>query len=99
MRRSKPIIDVRAVRTVSDRVNVGFKVGKKQRRQTGRRSVSAVQTDVQPFECIVDCLLQIRQIFLRTFIIVVDRDRKSTRLNSSHVKISYAVFYFKKKKL
>src|SRR3989442_11755877 len=26
------------------------------------------------------------------------RDRKSTRLNSSHVRISYAVFCFKKKK-
>src|SRR5690606_40343945 len=29
---------------------------------------------------------------------VADRDRKSTRLNSSHVKISYAVFCLKKKK-
>src|SRR5690606_42103016 len=28
-----------------------------------------------------------------------DRDRKSTRLNSSHVKISYAVFCLKKKKI
>src|SRR5690606_22040740 len=28
----------------------------------------------------------------------VDTDRKSTRLNSSHVKISYAVFCLKKKK-
>src|SRR5690606_41656268 len=28
-----------------------------------------------------------------------DADRKSTRLNSSHVKISYAVFCLKKKKL
>src|SRR5436309_8898313 len=27
------------------------------------------------------------------------RDRKSTRLNSSHVKISYAVFCLKKKKM
>src|SRR5207302_10707092 len=27
-----------------------------------------------------------------------ERDRKSTRLNSSHVKISYAVFCLKKKK-
>src|SRR5690606_41710526 len=27
---------------------------------------------------------------------LVDRDRKSTRLNSSHVKISYAVFCLKK---
>src|SRR5690606_40628323 len=33
---------------------------------------------------------------LPTFI-VVDQDRKSTRLNSSHVKISYAVFCLKKK--
>src|SRR5207302_10514500 len=30
--------------------------------------------------------------------IVLDGDRKSTRLNSSHVKISYAVFCLKKKK-
>src|SRR5690606_39814976 len=29
---------------------------------------------------------------------VVEADRKSTRLNSSHVKISYAVFCLKKKK-
>src|SRR5207302_11340183 len=29
--------------------------------------------------------------------LVVRRDRKSTRLNSSHVKISYAVFCLKKK--
>src|SRR5436309_9838230 len=29
---------------------------------------------------------------------LVPRDRKSTRLNSSHVKISYAVFCLKKKK-
>src|SRR5690606_36067852 len=30
---------------------------------------------------------------------LVDIDRKSTRLNSSHVKISYAVFCLKKKKI
>src|SRR5690348_17744786 len=30
--------------------------------------------------------------------IVLDRDRKSTRLNSSHPSISYAVFCLKKKK-
>src|SRR6266498_1623759 len=29
---------------------------------------------------------------------LLDRDRKSTRLNSSHVRISYAVFCLKKKK-
>src|SRR5207302_8359555 len=30
--------------------------------------------------------------------VAIDADRKSTRLNSSHVKISYAVFCLKKKK-
>src|SRR5699024_12553197 len=32
-----------------------------------------------------------------TDFLIVDRDRKSTRLNSSHVSISYAVFCLKKK--
>src|SRR5690606_10463173 len=31
------------------------------------------------------------------FTIIINADRKSTRLNSSHVKISYAVFCLKKK--
>src|SRR5256885_9079725 len=31
-------------------------------------------------------------------ILIVDEDRKSTRLNSSHLVISYAVFCLKKKK-
>src|SRR6266496_6092565 len=35
---------------------------------------------------------------LRAHLAVVRRDRKSTRLNSSHVEISYAVFCLKKKK-
>src|SRR5690554_7389520 len=33
-----------------------------------------------------------------TFGILLGKDRKSTRLNSSHVRISYAVFCLKKKK-
>src|SRR5204862_5340703 len=35
---------------------------------------------------------------LRRVVAVEVRDRKSTRLNSSHVEISYAVFCLKKKK-
>src|SRR5690554_2614647 len=31
-------------------------------------------------------------------VVAVEKDRKSTRLNSSHVRISYAVFCLKKKK-
>src|SRR5690606_40040999 len=37
--------------------------------------------------------------FLRTMLRLGAEDRKSTRLNSSHVKISYAVFCLKKKKI
>src|SRR5690606_41993796 len=37
----------------------------------------------------------IHLVFLSSF--VLEKDRKSTRLNSSHVKISYAVFCLKKK--
>src|ERR1039458_10448667 len=39
-----------------------------------------------------------RASFARTWA-ASDRDRKSTRLNSSHLGISYAVFCLKKKKL
>src|SRR6266699_4783150 len=37
-----------------------------------------------------------RNLFYRVF---CERDRKSTRLNSSHVRISYAVFCLKKKNI
>src|SRR5690606_41398274 len=39
-----------------------------------------------------------REVNLEANMLLVDADRKSTRLNSSHVKISYAVFCLKKKK-
>src|SRR5204863_2050102 len=38
------------------------------------------------------------EIFRKWFSKVIPVDRKSTRLNSSHVEISYAVFCLKKKK-
>src|SRR5690606_41852505 len=38
-------------------------------------------------------------LILLALVAVATRDRKSTRLNSSHVKISYAVFCLKKKKV
>src|SRR5688572_31192632 len=39
-----------------------------------------------------------RQYFLRDDETTLSKDRKSTRLNSSHSQISYAVFCLKKKK-
>src|SRR5437667_8393661 len=44
----------------------------------------------QPKECIVERI--------RPAELYVGQDRKSTRLNSSHITISYAVFCLKKKK-
>src|SRR5438477_13123156 len=35
---------------------------------------------------------------IQEFRVIIDQDRKSTRLNSSHMSISYAVFCLKKKK-
>src|SRR5690625_5925690 len=39
-----------------------------------------------------------RQVMQHAFFNFLDQDRKSTRLNSSHVAISYAVFCLKKEK-
>src|SRR5690606_12893865 len=39
-----------------------------------------------------------RNVRARMLELMSEKDRKSTRLNSSHVKISYAVFCLKKKK-
>src|SRR2546430_6570311 len=41
---------------------------------------------------------ELRERLLNTFDATFDEDRKSTRLNSSHSQISYAVFCLKKKK-
>src|SRR5690242_21546308 len=42
-------------------------------------------------------LLEQRKRVADTPIAIIERDRKSTRLNSSHMSISYAVFCLKKK--
>src|SRR5688572_32749621 len=42
--------------------------------------------------------VEVVELRLGDRIVDIDRDRKSTRLNSSHSQISYAVFCLKKKK-
>src|SRR5215813_5603668 len=54
------------------------------------RRVLDVAEDLPPVELVPE-LVDLRDLAAR-------RDRKSTRLNSSHVRISYAVFCLKKKK-
>src|SRR5256885_4291168 len=41
----------------------------------------------------------VQKLKSRRFAVVIVEDRKSTRLNSSHLVISYAVFCLKKKKI
>src|SRR5690606_40022950 len=61
-------------------------------RKAKQAASGAIQTSVFEHEVLEDIGYRNSSIQL------VDRDRKSTRLNSSHVKISYAVFCLKKKK-
>src|ERR1035438_3474304 len=44
-----------------------------------------------------DIVVKTTTALLNIFFLYIDRDRKSTRLNSSHLGISYAVFCLKKK--
>src|SRR3712207_7850089 len=54
--------------------------------ERSRAALDLLTADVERFQRLVEDLLEI------------SRDRKSTRLNSSHANISYAVFCLKKKK-
>src|SRR5258707_12664413 len=53
--------------------------------------------DDQPFEIIGGGTFGGERLLIDRF--AADKDRKSTRLNSSHANISYAVFCLKKKKI
>src|SRR2546422_8216338 len=65
------------------------------RSQTAAKSLQRLNSRSQRHQCerIAPAQRQIDQLT------VVDQDRKSTRLNSSHGYISYAVFCLKKKKI
>src|SRR3712207_8878392 len=68
--------------------------------QVGREALDrlvgdADERDVDPGHRAADADAGLGQ---RQQLVAADRDRKSTRLNSSHANISYAVFCLKKKK-
>src|SRR3712207_7329951 len=73
------------------------------RSDRGRRRrvpVAAAQALVRPRAQVLDPVLAVRGRVARDehlVEVVVDLDRKSTRLKSRHANISYAVFCFKKK--
>src|SRR3712207_7387980 len=54
------------------------------------------RTQGQGATALTDCVLY--AVFRDDLFEIMGRDRKSTRLNSSHANISYAVFCLKKKK-
>src|SRR5205814_9968483 len=51
----------------------------------------------QRFCPVAEAIFYLRAEFTKALVITVRKDRKSTRLNSSHLGISYAVFCLKKK--
>src|SRR5690606_40381919 len=62
------------------------------KRARGRKTAQPVRCDALPLDS------EAVDLAVLVFALHELRDRKSTRLNSSHVKISYAVFCLKKKK-
>src|SRR5260221_3641125 len=63
------------------------------------RSGYDIRTEVAGAEgkVVVEGVQKTPAVFSRNFTATFDQDRKSTRLNSSHTVISYAVFCLKKK--
>src|SRR5690554_7961285 len=68
-------------------------------RSTGQESeLTLMLVDIDHFKAINDSHSHaVGDQVLKEFARLLTRDRKSTRLNSSHVRISYAVFCLKKK--
>src|SRR5690242_21494986 len=58
----------------------------------------AARTGVGAVEMEVGVVELVRMRHVRRYRVAIGRDRKSTRLNSSHMSISYAVLCLKKKK-
>src|SRR5690554_7612132 len=67
--------------------------------QWGTNQTSSVRChEIDHFRSYFFCSCNKISFIFTVFIIYNNEDRKSTRLNSSHVRISYAVFCLKKKK-
>src|SRR3712207_8542640 len=67
-------------------------------RLTAAENVLQLRISYVQLHWIVASLFRTPSTYLRMYASVVTLDRKSTRLNSSHANISYAVFCLKKKK-
>src|SRR5690349_24645857 len=67
-------------------------------RSCRKRSIRECHSHIGGLKCGVRRLGDTHRQLLDVHQAVTDEDRKSTRLNSSHVEISYAVFCLKKKK-
>src|SRR5690554_2041187 len=98
------VVQEPSVVAIDKETNQVLAVGEEAKRMVGRTPGSIVA--IRPMEGGVIADFDITERMLRHFIsrahrgigLIRPRDRKSTRLNSSHVRISYAVFCLKKKK-
>src|SRR3712207_8873901 len=65
--------------------------------RSGRAARARLERHVEAVVLLPGALAQAREVAEQLHVDVERRDRKSTRLNSSHANISYAVFCLKKK--
>src|SRR5207302_9511876 len=63
------------------------------------RDEAIQRSDPAQMDCFMEPVIGLRCVSTRRLAMMARLDRKSTRLNSSHVKSSYAVFSLKKKKI
>src|SRR5438067_6454949 len=91
------IIDSLILPKVLDQIlthGANFKIGEiKIGERRADQSFARIEVSAETSEALDELVLRLRQHGAE----VIERDRKSTRLNSSHVSISYAVFCLKKK--
>src|SRR5690606_20184882 len=95
---------------IRDSIGVGIEVDSRTKRGRGPRAADAALRQRHREPAVTEVVCRVHQpatggrdqeLLQRALQLEIDRrrrDRKSTRLNSSHVKISYAVFCLKKKK-
>src|SRR5438034_7254160 len=81
--------------SLHDALPISFKATHARRRDRTTTVMAELDEEISSFFTNLRLLL-VRS--MRTLILVATLDRKSTRLNSSHTVISYAVFCLKKKR-
>src|SRR5699024_11399113 len=80
-------------------VEMGYKVAIAEQMEDPKQAVGVVKREVVQVITPGTAVDSSKPDSANNFLVAIDSDRKSTRLNSSHVSISYAGFCLKKKSM